>query len=451
VLFTSGSTGEPKGVEVPHSAAAATIDAIAGRFGITADDRLIALSALEFDLSVFDLFAALGVGGALVCLDEAGARDAAAWTELIARHGVTIANAAPGLVAMLADTAMPAEIASLRLILTGGDRVDTAVGAKLRAAVPGLRFVGLGGTTETAIHSTVCELTDDTPDSWTHLPYGKPLDGVALRVVNGRGGDCPEWVPGEIWIGGRGVARGYRGDPARTAERFTSDGAVRWYRTGDLGRYLPGGIVDFLGRRDHQVKIRGYRVELGEVEAALLRQPGVTGAIAAVLDGPRLAAAIAAERPLAEADVRAALAELLPGYMVPELIEIRSSLPVTRNGKTDRAAVAADLAAAASGRVRDAHTPPVDDIEAAVEYLMAALLEVERLGVETDFFAAGGNSILATVFVAKARGLLLASGIGVADVFDARTARATAALMRERGDAEQLQRVCSMLLEVAAG
>ncbi|MET7398185.1 amino acid adenylation domain-containing protein [Dactylosporangium sp. NPDC005572] len=450
VLFTSGSTGEPKGVEVPHAAAAATVDAIARHFDVGAEDRWIALSALEFDLSVLDIFGALGYGGSLACLDPATARDPDAWCAVIATRQVSIVNAAPGLIAMLADTAGQAAIAPVRLVLTGGDRVDVAVGRRLRAAGSGLRFVGLGGTTETAIHSTVCELTDDTPADWTYLPYGVPMDGVALRVVNGRGEDCPDWVPGEIWIGGRGVARGYHNDPRQTAERFLTIGTTRWYRTGDRGRYRPDGTVDFLGRRDHQIKLRGHRVELGEVEAALLQQPGVTAAVATVLGEPaaRLVAAVAGTGPDGPA-VRAAVAQVLPTYMVPDTVEVLDAMPVTRNGKTDRAQVVARLAAGTAERFQDAYVVPSDDVEAALEYIMSAVLEVERFGVETDFFEAGGNSLSATTFIAKVRGLLLARDAFIVDLFDARTVRNLARLLRGRGDVAQLERASALLLEVA--
>ncbi|WP_084351177.1 non-ribosomal peptide synthetase [Millisia brevis] len=448
VLFTSGSTGEPKGVEVSHRAAAATIDAIADRFDLTDRDRTIGLSALEFDLSVFDIFAPLALGGAVVTVADQIARDARAWSELIAATGVTVVNAAPGLIGMLAHSATPEELGAVRLVLTGGDRVDADLARRLRAAVPGLRFVGLGGATETAIHSTVHEVTDATDAALTQVPYGRPLAGVALRVVNERGEDCPDLVAGEIWIGGAGVADGYRGDPDRTADRFVIRDGIRWYRTGDLGRVLPGEIVDFIGRRDHQVKIRGYRVELGEVEAALQADDAVEAAVAAVIGtgSPRLLAAVAGDGVDAERLLKS-VRDRLPDYMVPESVEVLDRMPITRNGKLDRAEVTRLLEAGAG--TESAFEPPADAVEAALAYLVAQLLEVDRVGVESDFFQIGGNSITATLVIAKVRGLLLVRNVGFADLFDTRTVRSFATLLGERTDPVRLTRVARMFLEVA--
>ncbi|SMC73849.1 non-ribosomal peptide synthetase [Kibdelosporangium aridum] len=282
VIYTSGSTGEPKGVEVSHAAAMNTIDDLIARFEITDADRTIALSALDFDLSVFDVFAPLSAGGAVVLIDEASRRDAHVWADLVRRHHVTVVNCVPALLDMLltADGDLP-----LRVAIVGGDWVGTDLPKRTTA-----RFAGLGGTTETAIHSTVCEV-EDVPEGWTSVPYGTPLTNVRCRVVDALGRDCPDWVPGELWIGGASVANGYRGDPARTAEKFLTVDGIRWYRTGDQARYWPDGTIEFLGRKDFQVKVRGQRIELGEIEASLTACPGVGRAVAVVADG-RIAAAV---------------------------------------------------------------------------------------------------------------------------------------------------------------
>jgi mycobactin phenyloxazoline synthetase len=448
VMFTSGSTGEPKGVEMTHRAAANTIDAIAERFGLDANDRTIGLSALSFDLSVYDIFAPLSIGGALACIDTADERDPDAWADLIANAGVTVLNCAPGLLTMLADTAIPAQLSTLRCVLTGGDRVKTKLAQRFRSAVPGLRFIGLGGTTETAIHSTVCEVTDDFPAEWTNVPYGAPLANVVLRVVNERRQDCPDWVPGELWIGGAGVAAGYRNDPDRMADRFVEVEGVRWYRTGDLARYLPGGTVDFLGRVDHQVKIRGYRVELGEVESALAALPDVDEAVALVTDGGRLAAAVRARGCVNAAGIADELRDLLPSYMVPELIEVLADLPLTPNGKLDRPAIRCRLATG-DALAASTYIPPADAVEAAVEFIVGRVLGVERVGAETDFFDAGGDSILATTLTGQIRGLLAVPGFGVSAVMEKHTARGMAEFLRTTEDPERLQRTCEILLELA--
>lgn len=454
VLYTSGSTGDPKGVEVSHAAAANTVDALCVHFGIGASDRLLALSALEFDLSVFDIFASLSAGGSLVCLEPGAERDARAWTDVIAATGVSVLNCAPGLVAMLSAAADdPERIRSLRLVMTGGDRVSMKLAHSIRQMAPGLRFAGLGGATEAAIHSTVYEVTEETPTDWAIVPYGRPLANVRCRIVNERGDDCPDWVAGELLIGGRSIAEGYRGAADRTAQRFTEQDGLRWYRTGDLARYRPDGDIDFLGRRDHQVKIRGHRVELGEVEAALESHQRVRTAVAGLVGeaNSRLFAAVGVGVgvSLAGEELADLVAQLLPGPMVPEFVDVRTELPVTSNGKIDRAAVTADLAELVDERGHDA-APAVTVLEAALEYIAGEILGVGSPGVETDFFELGGNSILVTTFVAKVRGLLQVDDVRMTDVFETRTVRAFADLLAEREAVNgQLLRVARMFLEVA--
>lgn len=291
VLFTSGSTGQPKGVEVPHRAAMNTIDDLIERFGLKPTDRTLGVSALDFDLSVFDLFAPLSVGGGVMVVEQEIRRDAQSWAKLIRDRGVTVLNCVPALLDMVLGTGVDLG-ASLRLVLLGGDWVHVDLPARLAAAAPGCRFVGLGGTTETAIHSTVCEVRS-VPESWRSVPYGTPLRNVHCRVVDPTGRDCPDWVPGELWIGGLGVANGYRADPVRTADRFVEYQGQRWYRTGDNARYWPDGTLEFLGRRDNQVKIRGHRTELGEIESALEAHPQISRAVTAVL-GERTTKLVAA-------------------------------------------------------------------------------------------------------------------------------------------------------------
>jgi yersiniabactin nonribosomal peptide synthetase len=283
VLFTSGSTGEPKGVEVPHRAAMNTIEDLIERFELEPADRTLGISALDFDLSVFDLFAPLSVGGAVVIVDQEARRDAQYWVKLIRGHRVTVLNCVPALLDMLLSTGADLGT-SLRLVLLGGDWVHVDLPGRLNNAIPGCRFVGLGGTTETAIHSTVCEVRS-VPESWRSVPYGTPLRNVHCRVVDQFGRDRPDWVPGELWIGGRGVAHGYRADPVQTADRFVEYQGQRWYRTGDNARYWPDGTLEFLGRQDNQIKIRGHRVELGEIEAGLETYPQIGRAIVAVFGG----------------------------------------------------------------------------------------------------------------------------------------------------------------------
>lgn len=441
VLFTSGSTGEPKGVEVTHSAAMNTIDCLNERYGVNAGDRSCALSALEFDLSVYDMFGLLSVGGSVLMVEGEAVRDGQRMAEAVRAGGVTLLNCVPGLLDMVLAAAGPHGLGRLRAVVVGGDRVGVDLPGRLRAVAPGCRFAGLGGTTETAIHSTVCEVDGEADPQWRSVPYGVPLGNVRCRVVNERGADCPDWVPGELWIGGRGVAKGYRGDPERTADRFVEYEGLRWYRTGDLARYRPDGTIEFLGRRDHQVKIRGHRVELGEVEAALNAFPAVHRAVAAAVgEGAlKLAAAVTLEE---EADSEAILdsaARLLPSYMVPERLRVLPQMPLTGNGKLDRAAVRALLE---NGAVREQdHVAPADSLETVLADIVGEVLRSERVGVEHDFFLLGGDSVLATTVVARVRERLDTDEVTVADLFAGRTVRGLAerlaARQRVQGRLEQ--------------
>ncbi|WP_246794906.1 amino acid adenylation domain-containing protein [Burkholderia perseverans] len=287
VIYTSGSTGMPKGVEMSHGAAMHTVDAVARCVGLTADDRLLAVSALDFDLSVFDLFGVLGAGGSLVIPEQDEARDARRWIELLARHAVTVWNSAPALLEMaLAAHRAGDGFCGVRAVLLSGDWIGIDLPARLRAhAGTHCAVYALGGATEAGIWSNLQTVGTTVPRYWRSIPYGAPLPGQAYRVVDGHGHDIPDHVVGELLIGGGSLARGYRNDPELTARRFESTPHGRWYHTGDRGRYWSDGTLELLGRTDQQVKIRGYRVELGEIEAALAEHPDVESACAAVSQG----------------------------------------------------------------------------------------------------------------------------------------------------------------------
>lgn len=452
VLFTSGSTGEPKGVEVPHGAAMNTIGDLVERFAIGEDDVTFGVSALDFDLSVFDLFAAWSAGGAVVLPDEGERRDAARWAELVHRWSVTVLNCVPSVLEMLLHAGRPE---SLRLVLLGGDWVGTHLPALLEERAPGCRFVALGGTTETAIHSTVQEVAGEVPSDWHAVPYGVPLRGVACRVVDELGRDRPDWVVGELWIGGAGVADGYVGDPEPTADRFVVHEGVRWYRTGDLARYRPDGTLEFLGRRDHQVKVRGFRIELGEVEAALQDHPEVGRAVA-LLAGGRLAAAIVASDGLvASGDLVASgglervldhARTLLPPHMVPEQLVRVEELPLTANGKVDRKALTA-LASAEKGETP--YAEPATSLEKALARIVGEVLGEERVGADADFFALGGDSVLATTVVARLREALDTTALPVRVLFAERTvARACRRFTELEETPGRLEAVAAIWLEV---
>jgi yersiniabactin nonribosomal peptide synthetase len=408
VIYTSGSTGEPKGVEVTHRSAMNTVRDINERFGVGPSDRVLAISSLDFDLSVYDLFGLLSAGGAVVLVAEEDRREAAVWAELVDRHAVTLWNSVPALLdmALVAGRQRPGWADRLRLALVSGDWVGLDLRDRLREQSPDCRLVALGGATEAAIWSNAYEVAA-VPADWRSVPYGFPLRNQRFRVVDGRGRDRPDWVAGELWIGGTGVARGYRNDPGRTAAQFVTVDGVRWYRTGDLGRYWPDGTLEFLGRRDAQVKVGGHRIELGEVTATLSAHPAVGRAVA-VVAGERLRRLAALVTPAGQRpdphQLREWCAQRLPGYMVPDRIVVADSTPLTANGKVDTGRVRALLADAGAA----AFQPAVGPVEAALASLWAELIETQPIGRTDNFFTLGGDSLLATRLLARLR----AAGIG---------------------------------------
>jgi mycobactin phenyloxazoline synthetase len=455
VIFTSGSTGQPKGVDVLHSGAMNTIDAVNDWFDVTSADRVLALSALEFDASVYDIFGMLSVGGAVVAVDSEQRAAATTWVELLRRHRVSILNCVPSMLDMILELGGDRLGDSLRAVTLGGDWVGADLARRLAKQVPGCRFSGLGGATETSIHNTICEVLGEPPANWATVPFGIPLRNVRCRVVSPAGRDCPDWVPGELWVGGANVAAGYRNDPQRTAQRFVEHDGIRWYKTGDMARYTPDGTIEFLGRADRQVQIRGYRVELGEVENALRTVPGVRHAVAAVVgaSAPKLVAAVAGD-PGETGDVTAAVADLLPSYMVPTRTVFVERLPLTSNGKLDHRAVAALLEpeAAASSGAQD--RAPRNDLEAAVAEIVAEVLGVNSVGVQDDFFAVGGDSVLATTVIARVRDWLEVDHAVVSDLFATRSVAGFAGRLEtretQRGTPDRLAVIARHYLEVAA-
>lgn len=452
VLFTSGSTGEPKGVEVTHDAAMNTAEFLYGHFNIGPGDRCLALATLECDLSVLDMFATLATGGTIVVVDEPHRRNPDHWADLIAQHGVTVLNFLPGWLEMLVEVG-DNRLDTVRVVLTGGDWVRTAMVRRLQQQAPGVRVAGLGGATETAIHATLYEAPSPPPDG-SALPYGAPFANNACRVVNTAGQDCPDWVPGELWFTGRGVASGYRGKPDLTAAKFVRYAGRTWYRSGDLARYRPDGTLEFIGRADHRVKISGYRIELGDVETALQRIPGVRAAVAGVVEGSRqgdvLAALVGVDgADLTEAQIRDAMAELVPPHMIPRHLGLVEAIPFTVGGKTDRRAAASALAtlAGAAGTQRQA---PETELERALVAILTELLGVSEIGTEDDFFEMGGDSVLATAAVSRVRQWLDTPTVGVPDIFATRTVRALARRLTQRENgSERLELVAQLYLEVA--
>lgn len=338
VIFTSGSTGTPKGVVISHRAALNTIADINGRFGVVADDRVLALAHLGFDLSVYDIFGLLGAGGALVYPEPARQTDPSHWADLVKRHGVTLWNSVPALMQMLVtymDTDADLRLPALRLALLSGDWIPLTLPDAMLERMPGIRVVGLGGATEASIWS-IYHLYEGLRPGWRSIPYGRPLANQGFRVLDRHMRDCPAGVDGELYITGDGLALGYLDDPQTTAFRFIlhpADGQ-RLYRTGDLGRYMPGGEIEFLGRQDTQVKLKGHRIELGEIEAALLAHPSVAAAVVVVDGEGSERALLGVVEPLRAA---AASSALRTAEIAGKAETVAAGLDANQVGQADRA------------------------------------------------------------------------------------------------------------------
>ena len=342
VIFTSGSTGTPKGVMISHRGALNTILDINERFSVGPQDRTLAISALSFDLAIYDVFGTLAAGAAIVVPRENERRDPHSWVRLISDERISLWNSVPVLMELMADALSRhagQPLQHLRVCLLSGDWIPVQLPDRVRTHAPGARVISLGGATEGSIWSILFEIGHVDPE-WASVPYGRAMTGQTVQVLAEDLTPCPPCTPGQIHIAGYGTALGYWDEPELTARAFVYDARTgrRLYRTGDRGRLRPDGTIEFLGRRDDQVKIRGYRVELREVEAALNGISGVSQAAVVAVGGRadrRLAAFVVAS---ADADVtRDQLTAYLPGHMIPSTVTAVDRLPVTATGKVDRA------------------------------------------------------------------------------------------------------------------
>jgi amino acid adenylation domain-containing protein len=407
-IFTSGSTGKPKGVVLSHRAVVNTLDWVNATFGCGPGDRLLFVTSPCFDLSVYDVFGALGGGATLVVADESELEDPALLASLLVRERITIWNSAPAaLQRVLPFVPEASRDAPLRLVLLSGDWIPLALPGAVRAAFPGARVVSLGGATEAAIWSNWYPVERLDP-RWTSVPYGRPIRNARYHVLDRRQRPVPVGVPGDLYIGGVCLADGYLNRPELTAERFIrdpfrSDPRERLYRTGDLARYIDGGDLEFLGRADFQVKIRGYRVELGEVEAALAAIPEVAEAVCSTSrdasDQVSLVAyvVLAPGARIGERRVREILGGMLPEYMVPSRVVTLPALPLSSNGKIDRKALPAPLPRG----TEPSFVAPRNETEASLQRIWQEILSEPSIGVNDDFFVLGGHSLLAVMLIAR--------------------------------------------------
>jgi amino acid adenylation domain-containing protein len=431
VIYTSGSTGTPKGVVVSHGSLARHVAAVRALFGLTPADRVLQFASFSFDASLEQLLPALTAGARVVL------RPDEQWTpeELRRRvrdERITVMELVPAYWEpfLAALTGAPAsDLASLRLLVTGGEAVGTGLAAAWSERLPGVRVVNTYGPTEGTISATWSLVGEPGAG---RIPIGRPLGGRSVYVLDATGRPAPVGVAGELHLAGPELADGYLRRPALTAERFVPDPygppGGRMYRTGDRARWRPDGELEFLGRLDDQVKLRGVRIELGEVEAALARHPAVAAAAAAVHEGPELVAYAVTTAPVTPDELTAWCARDLPGPMVPAATVVLPELPLLPGGKVDRAALPPP-----GGRGAEAGeelVPPRTPAEDVIAGIWAEVLGRDEVGVTQDFFALGGHSLRATV-AASRLGLAFGCAVRVRDVFEHPTVAALARRVEE--------------------
>jgi amino acid adenylation domain-containing protein/non-ribosomal peptide synthase protein (TIGR01720 family) len=420
VIYTSGSTGKPKGVQIPHRAVVNFLASMGRRLGppMSSSDTLLAVTTLSFDIAGLELYLPLVSGARVLLVPRDVAQAGEQLVEVLARSGTTVMQATPATWRLLLGAGWKGD--DRLKVLCGGEALPRDLADPLAAAVGSLWNVY--GPTEATIWSMLQEIPPGG-----RISLGRPLDNTQVYLLSPRLTPVPVGVPGELHIGGLGLARGYRSRPDLTAERFIPDPyspepGARIYKTGDLARHLPDGTVEFLGRIDHQVKVRGFRIELGEIETVLGQHPGLAEAVVlAREDTPgtkRLVAYLTARgpEPPKTAELRDFLKTRLPEYMVPALFVTLPALPLTPNGKVDRRALPAPDKDRASDRPYVAPSNPVEEELAA---LWAEALGVKRVGMNDDFFDLGGDSLLVIRVVSKAnkKGL----GITTKQLFQHRT------------------------------
>jgi amino acid adenylation domain-containing protein len=434
VLFTSGSTGEPKGVMVSHRSVVNHVDDVNRRLQADPGTRALATAALHFDMSVYDMFGVPAAGGTVILPPPDTTADPGAWLAAAKAGQVTFWAAVPALMDMAvtaAEQRQPDCLGSLRAVVLAGDWIPLDLPDRVRAVAPRADVISSGGPTET-VNWSIWNRIEAVDPRWTSIPYGMPMDNHRYLILDDRLSECPAWVPGQMYdVSDVGLAMGYWRDSERTAAAFlTLADGKRAYATGDRGRYLPDGQIEILGRTDFQIKIRGHRIEPGEVEAALRTHPSVRDAVVVAVGDhaqKRLVAHVTGTGELPEGEaLQEHVAGLLPAPMVPAQIVWHEQLPLSTNAKIDRKALT-------DWRAAEPTAVPVesdDALDQLISSVWAETLGVSRIGPGDRFIDLGGNSMTA-MLVAGHLSDLLEIDVPMRVMFDKATVSGVAAALRD--------------------
>ncbi|WP_263143476.1 non-ribosomal peptide synthase/polyketide synthase [Pseudomonas sp. RIT-PI-AD] len=404
VIYTSGSTGQPKGVGNTHRALNERLRWMLDTYGFDAEDVFLQKAPVSFDVSVWECFLPLLAGSRLVLAAPGEHRDPRRLVDRVIEQGVSVLHFVPPLLHLFIEEARVEQCVTLRLLFSGGEALSSELQDRVRERLPAVALHNRYGPTETAINVTHWPCVSENR---ALVPIGRPLGNVVCQVLDARLQPVPIGVAGELYIGGSGLARGYLGRAALTAERFVpaaDDRGGRLYRSGDRARWRADGALEYLGRMDRQVKLRGFRIELEEVETWLLEQPGVRQAAVTLhrgQAGEQLVGYVVCEsqedQDALGLRVRQALQRVLPEYMVPALVMRLETLPLTPSGKLDRRALPEPR------WTQRAQRAPSSDLECRIAAIWREVLGVERIGLDDDFFELGGHSLLATRIVSRVR------------------------------------------------
>ncbi|HVI45320.1 MAG TPA: amino acid adenylation domain-containing protein [Chitinophaga sp.] len=406
IIFTSGSTGKPKGVMIDHRGAVNTLYDMNARFGIGASDKIFGISDLNFDLSVYDIFGTFACGATLILPTEEERQLPEAWLRYVKKEGVTVWNSVPQIVNLLIDFQEEAggnDISSLRLYFMSGDWIPLDLPDRIKRINSHSEVISLGGATEGSIWSIYYPIDKVNP-AWKSIPYGYPLGNQEMYVLDKNLQPAPLNIPGDIYIGGTGVAKGYYKDDVKTAASFIYH--PEWkkllYKTGDLGCQHPDGYMIFLGRQDGQVKINGFRVELGEIETILQQSPLVQQCVVMTIEdarrNKRLVAYVVPAATFEKDEIINYLRQHLPEYMVPSLLLEIAKVPLTANGKVNKHALpVADVSVFSSPQ----YVAPENETEMQLATIWGTLLKIEKPGIHDNFFELGGNSLVMIQLVHK--------------------------------------------------